>query len=530
MALLLFLTGAPLCQALSFPAWADFSSIINGTWAMTPRLKGYGVDHWEPLTLRTSMWYNNFTGKALILDLPNKGISPETIARRILENGTRNGWGKPALLMQISPAGLAGFGELARDFSDVSDIGIPCVDISIPVYALAKYADDNKIPLTIIVRDDDPNPMSMKWPFGVVLASAIALTACAIACFVANGYKFFHHLKYNPGMTTAKVFFVIDNAANLMRFWYVCVNPFFINKFAYTWTTMCTTTHIALSIICTLLLALKWRELLLRSQMKVVVFLQTFKWPFLILSVIIFGVEAVSSALRGHWYDIQKLSQVSWSFLVVMCFAVVVLLYVSGIQVMLQISKAIGSRRRVMQLSQTTILILISGFFLLGWAIVQMVFLIRAYALAKPSLVMTQVCFIVQMFCLFSCSFLQNWAMPTPGLNTSSASMSNQKSRDSSSKPQHTKSSRENSKNSKASDVEMDEDVAEETSTTSSEKDDSTTLEMPLTAKSAKEEKEDTKRSAASSYDIECGLPDDEHEDEETDKNSLVEYSFSASS
>jgi hypothetical protein len=421
--LLLAVSFLPAAESLAFPAYADFSFLVNDTWAMTPRLKGYGMDNWEPLTLQAVMWYEDFTGKAVVLDTPNHGISPETIARRTLANATKNGWGKPALIMQVSAGGVAGFGEFARDFSDVSDIGIPCVDVSVAIYYLAQYTSDNKIPLTVIVRDDDPNPITFFWSFPTALFCAIFLSACCIACFVVNAYKFYLHLRRTRGITTAKVFFVIDDAANFMRFWYVCINPFFVNRFAYTWTTMCTTTHISLSIICTLLLALKWRELLLKSKMKVVMFLQTFKWPFFAASSITFAVEAVSSAMRGHWFDITKLSQISWSFLIIMCFAVITLLYISGIQVLTQISKAVGSKRRVLQLSQTTILILVSGLFILLWGVIQMTYMIRRHALnaiTNPKEV--QILNVIQLFGLFFASLLQNWAMPIPGVDTPNGS------------------------------------------------------------------------------------------------------------
>jgi hypothetical protein len=374
------------------------------------------------------MWYDDYTGKAAVMDLANKGVSPETTVRRALANGTKKGYGKPALIMQPSLAGVSGFGSFSRDFSDMKWVGIPTVEISAYVYVLAQVTRSQGVPLWVTVRDDDRNPMYEEWGYSGVVTSAIVLTGFCLACYAANFTKFYWHLRYTSGITTAKIFFVIDALANFMRLWYICINPFFVNKFAYTWTTMCSSTHMALSIICTLLLALKWRELLQRTKLHVTVFLDTFKWPFIIASTLIFLVELISSALRGHWFDISKLSLASWSFLIIMAFLVTTVLFVSGYQILSHLGTAIGSRRRVLQLSSTTILILCSGFFIFLWGLFQMIFLIRTFHLLKGSIKLTNIFVCIQFTCLFIASFLQNWAMPLPFGFTPSNSTTNKSS------------------------------------------------------------------------------------------------------
>lgn len=199
-----------------------------------------------------------------------------------------------------------------------------------------------------------------------------------------------------------------------MRFWYVAVNPYYLSGFDYTWTTMCSATHVALSIICTLLLALKWRELLLKTKLKVTLFLTTFKWPFLIVSVCIFLLEFISSALRGHWYDVTKISQVSLSILLILAFIVSMLLFVSGIQILIHLSAAVGSKRRIWTLSRTTFLILFSGIGLLLWSMFQLSYLVRVYAVKNATIFFAQFISILGFAALLGASFLQNWAMPFP--------------------------------------------------------------------------------------------------------------------
>lgn len=219
---------------------------------------------------------------------------------------------------------------------------------------------------------------------------------------------------YTSGLTTAKIFFAIDLVANFMRFWYVAVNPYFLSGFDYTWTTMCSATHVALSIICTLLLALKWRELLLKTKLKVTLFLTTFKWPFLVAATCIFLLEFISSALRGHWYNATTITQVSLSILIVLSFIVSMLLFISGIQILVHLSAAVGSKRRIWTLSRTTFLILFSGIGIFLWSMFQLSYIVRVYSVKNATVFFAQLISILSFAALLLSSLLQNWAMPFP--------------------------------------------------------------------------------------------------------------------
>jgi hypothetical protein len=411
------------------PGEIDWTPVVNGTWLISPIMVGYGADHFGEIVAEAAMWYENYTDKALIMDIANKGKSLETIAKRTLKEGAKKGYGKPRMIWQPSPAYLAGFGDIARDGTDMKWVGIPTVEISYPIWALVKYLSENNYELNgvpvkfkVAVRDDERNPAASAWSYGTVVITSIVLTACCLACYAVNLYKLYYHLRYTAGATTAKIFFFIDDFANFMRFWWVCINPFYVNRFGYTWTTMCTTTHVALSLICTLLLSLKWRELLLKTKLQVTIFLDTFKWPFFALSAFIFGFELISSALRGHWYDITKTNIASLSILTINAFGVCILLFISGGQIMSQIRRAVGSRRRVLQLSQTTIIILFSGVFLFAWMCFELVFLVTTYKTGTGVLKINAIS-VGQNFCLFIASFLQNWAMPVPYPNGQNTTM-----------------------------------------------------------------------------------------------------------
>lgn len=406
-------TEIPATQAVEFIS-PDLSDAITGIWAMTPILKGYGQDSFDPFEVEVALWSQNFTGKAVLLKSAADATSPEKVAREAIRAGLAKGYGLPALILQPSPGGLTGFGQYARDNTDVKWIGRPAVEVSAYVQAYFTSYLEAGVPIKIAVRDDDQNPLQIYWPYSAVVTSGIMLTALCIACYIVNIYKFYRHIRITSGITTAKVFFMLDLLANFMRFWWACVNPFYVNEFAFTWTTICTSTHFALSIICTLLLALKWRELLHSTKLKVVLFLSTFRWPFLIVATIVLLVELISSTLRGLWFSIQKLSLASWSFLIIICWVVVILLYISGIQILRQIHNAVGRRRNVLQLSQTTIFILASGVFLLLWAVTQMALEIKTYASKNITIRQIQTINVIQLATLLVCSFLQNWAMPIP--------------------------------------------------------------------------------------------------------------------
>lgn len=399
------------------PGYTDFTYLVNGSWLNSPKIPGYGAETWTPIIAETAMWHENFTGKAMVMDRPIRGKSPQAMIEQALKQGYAKGYGKPKVIFSVSPAGVGGFGILAgNELKKMKWVKVPVVDISFAVFFLAEGISKAGYPvkLAFLVRDDDQMGIDSDWPFAAVLISAALLTSGLIACFIVNGYKFFLHLKYTRGITTAKIFFVIDLLANFMRFWYVAVNPFFLARFGYTWTTICSATHVALSVICTLLLALKWRELLQQTKLKVTLFLTTFRWPFIIIAILIFLLEFVSSALRGHWFDTGKITQASTSILLILAFIIAGLLFVSGGQIMCHLSKAVGSKRRVWQLSRTTILILFSGIGLLLWASLQIAYLVTLYHTKTITIQSVQIYFLFGFSGLIISSLLQNWAMPFP--------------------------------------------------------------------------------------------------------------------
>lgn len=399
----------------------NFSSQVNGSLLASPTLTGYGRNNFAPFIAATAMWYENCTEKACVLDRPIHGISPEETVRRALKYQKEHGYGTPKALFLPSLVGISGLGQLARDFSDVSWVKIPTLDVSVGVFMLAKTVSDRGYPTQVVfnIVDDEIGPVEKAWPFGDVVISAAFLTALVLICFGANIYKLIVHLRYTDGVTTAKIFFVIDLVANFMRFWYTTVNPYYTARFDYTWTTICSQTHVALTVICTLLLALKWRELLLKTKLHVTLFLTVFKWPFIIVGCLIFAFEFITAALRGHWYDIATVTKISTSFLIVASFSCATLLFVSGGQILRHLSKAVGSKRRLWTLSQTTTLILCSGVFLLLWSILQIVYMIEVYRPSIKIITITlvrrvQIIQVCAMAALLICSFLQNMAMPLP--------------------------------------------------------------------------------------------------------------------
>lgn len=399
-----------------------FVSIVNGTYTWSPVVKGYGADTFPPMTVNVYRDLYNWSGNAVLMGEFNKGRSPEKSIRRMLKEGQEKGYEPPKLILLWGGLISAGFGQYSRDYSDVSDIKIPVIEVSLYFYALVTLLNNETahsatgvLPITVNVRDDDRDPLNLQWAYADSVICSVILTCMCVACFTVDIYKLILHFRYTTGITTSKIYFIIDLSANLFRFWYVCVNPFYLNNLNFTFTTLCTTVHMAITIVCTLLISLKWQELLRRTKLHATMFLSAYKWPFLIAASIIFLVELVSGALRGHWYAPGKLPLVSWSFLTVVGFIVTGLLFVSGVQILLQISKAVGASRRIYKLNTTTILILASGLFLLAWSVTEMAYLIKSFRLAKITLKELNIITALQFVFLFGCSFLQSWAMPIPG-------------------------------------------------------------------------------------------------------------------
>lgn len=412
--------------------YPNFTSAVNGSLLASPRLKGYGVDSFAPFVVSTAMWYENCTAKACVLDRPIHGRSPEQEVRKVLKWQAAQGYGRPKALFLPSTIGIAGMGRLARDYSDMSWVKIPTLDVSVGVFNLARTISQrgNPVPLVFRVRDDEVGPAERAWKFSDVVISSAFLTALVLMCFGTNIYKFVLHLKFTQGLTTAKIFFVIDLVANFMRLWFVTVNPYYTSGFDYTFTTICAQTHVALTVVCTLLLALKWRELLLKTKLHVTLFLTIFKWPFIIGGLLIFVFNFIAAALRGHWYDLSTVAKVATSCLIIIAFLCAVVLFISGIQILMQLKYAVGTKRRIWNLSQTTFLILISGVFLLLWVFLQTAYMILIYS---PNVKMitielirkVQILQICSLASILICSFLQNMAMPFPSEYLSSSTQGN---------------------------------------------------------------------------------------------------------
>lgn len=416
-----------LCSGIEGLAFTEglfkktFDSYVNGTFLWSPVVKGFGLDRFEPFVVDVVRNTYNWTGRGVLLDALTSGLSPERAIMKELKRGASLGYGTPRAVFVWGGLPYAGFVGMARENIRMKGVNIPVLDVSLNFWVLVTvFNNETKhsghlMPVTILIRDDDRNPLRLEWPWGYVILCVIPLTALCLACFIVDTYKLIMHLKYSTGLTIPKLFFIIDGFANVMRFWFVCVNPFFVHEFAYMLTTICTTTHVALTIICTLLLSLKWQELLQRTEFRATVFLSRFRWPFIIASFIIFAVEFVSASLRGHWYSLSNLSVVSWSFLAVVSFVVIALCFVSGVQIVSQIigvtSPASG---RIWPLTRTTVLIMASGVFLLAWTSSEIAFLIKVYRYKKMSLIETNTLTALQLGFLFACSLLQSWAMPIP--------------------------------------------------------------------------------------------------------------------
>lgn len=180
------------------PGYGDFTFLVNGTWLIAPAFAHFGMDTWEPFVAETVMWYENFTGKAVVLEEMTHGRSPEATIKRTLKMGAAKGYGKPIAILSPSPAGIAGFGLIARDYSNMEWLKIPTVDISLPVYLLAKGLSEAHYPakLGFVIRSDDSNAVGNSWSFGSVIVSAAFLASLCLCCFVVNIYKFQIHIRY----------------------------------------------------------------------------------------------------------------------------------------------------------------------------------------------------------------------------------------------------------------------------------------------------------------------------------------------
>lgn len=191
--------AASSTQGLDYaPGYTDFTYLLNGSWLIAPAFVTFGADKWTPFIAETAMWNENYTGKAVVLPQMIYGRSPEATIKKVLKEGAAKGYGRPSAIFSPSPAGIAGFGLIARDYSEMHWLRIPTVDISQGIYLLAKGLSDSGYPvkLAFVVRDDDRNAVGNGWSFSSVIITAAILASLCLACFTVNIYKFQLHIRY----------------------------------------------------------------------------------------------------------------------------------------------------------------------------------------------------------------------------------------------------------------------------------------------------------------------------------------------
>ena len=415
------------------PSTALLAAYVNftATDLMSPIFSGFGANHFNQTRVAVVRDTYNWSGRGLLVDAVQNGHSPEQTIKRALAAGAALGYAKPQMIYIWGGLVDAGWAARSRDNSDVAYIGVPVLQVSLKVWAAvtavgqltANASADGRTPLAVgvVARDDDLDPFLLQWSMSATVTVALLLTSAALACLTVCVYKGYYAFRYGPrGVTIAKAYFVIEFVAEVCRLWYACANPFFVNDFAFTWTTMAAATPMALGVICTLLLALKWQEILAKRKFKTsTVFLDRFRWPFIGAASAIFCVVFVSASFGGYWYAMNTFSEVANSFLIIMGVIVTVLLEATGVRILLELRAARAvdvAKSGTQHVRFTTWLIMLSGACLLGWCACQVAVFVMSAVTLNITLTTLNVLTTMQFVFMFVCSFAQSWALPVPHL------------------------------------------------------------------------------------------------------------------
>jgi hypothetical protein len=249
-------------------------------------------------------------------------------------------------VVSVAETRTAGTGRYFRDrYDDVSNAKIPVVEISIFAGANLIKLLQNGTEVVAWISDSDVNDWQL---FLESTSAVIALLVVGVPAILNVGvasFKLFFHVRlHRCAPIVPLILFCVEIVENLMRIWFGIVNSFFRWGFLYVFTTVCSSSSWACSIISSLLIGLKWLEVTKRVTSKSR-FLTRFRYVFLIASLFVFSLEVISSLLRGLRFPIPLLAGISWSLLVAISFAVIVLLWVSGYRILKHLGPASSANR-----------------------------------------------------------------------------------------------------------------------------------------------------------------------------------------
>lgn len=396
----------------------------------SPVFTGFGADTFGQMTLNVVRDKYNWSDMGLLVGVADNGYSPEATIRLALSAGYDKGYLPPKMIFIYGGLVDAGWAARSRDNSNMNYLRIPVVQVSVYVWEVITILDEltaangslRPLPISVIVRDDDPDPFNVLWPKPTVIIIGIILGAMGVCCLVLNAYKSYYAYRFGPvGLTNIKIYLVGDLFAQVCRIWYCVGNPFFVNQIAFTWTTVAQGLSIAMAVIGTLLIVFNWQEVLLKSSKfkTSTPYLDRFHWPFVGLSSVTFLLVLVSGCYAGYWYSLTLFANISWGFLVAASILVVIWLEITGVLVMLTLRRNLQSdvhHGRTHRAYSKTLMIMASGMCLLGWALTHMAAMIMG-SVGTITLASLNATTTMEFVFVFLCSAIQTWSMSTPSAN-----------------------------------------------------------------------------------------------------------------
>lgn len=234
-------------------------------------------------------------------------------------------------------SGIAAFFTVYRQTSDYPGIGNwvrsghPFPIHEFPVYEITKVQLNaileiyNSQPILMMTVHSDPNPWQLTFTTVLPALGIVLLIMSGVIAIMAT-YKLIILIQHNGAqLSVPQVILWFNIIACILRGMWTASDPFG----AYGTTTFLVS-QIGFSIsypfgvASCLLLALYWHELIKRTGKRINLFLDRLKWPFLIVSALMFAFEVATATLRGLDASFLVVTLIDGLFYVVITIAVVV--------------------------------------------------------------------------------------------------------------------------------------------------------------------------------------------------------------
>lgn len=213
-----------------------------------------------------------------------------------------------------------GIGNWVRSGQKVPDHNYPIYEVSLPQLKQIKAIYDNQSVLMMTVMTD-PNPWLLVETSVLPALGVVTLTFSGIVAIMAVYKLTVLVLVYGFQLSVSQVVLWLTLIGSVLRAVFGGVDPWAAYGGTFLFEQVFVSIHYPFVVASCLLLSLYWHELIKKTGGKINLFLDKLKWPFLIVSVVMFCFELATGILRGldDSYSVRTESHHSYLFAPLPC-------------------------------------------------------------------------------------------------------------------------------------------------------------------------------------------------------------------